>query len=468
MSLAPVGGILVETITIDGMDEHDFRHSIENMLRLDQVDEAIERLRVLLEPCAGKGGILPARFLEVKSSDIEFAGWHKLTERLSDHDRPSNPISAIGITLADARNLGGPGPSGGRLPPFIKTFYFGDDAFPFSIASRDDLLDGYTREGFEWEADYQATDVTLSIKGIDDLYGAVVELEERLFERANPSEDEVRAGSIGACYIAALIHQSLRETIREKGLPRPLCVLVACDGVYPFFDAPVVGSEDPVAQQPDENSSDDTLSDEVWPSELEGASTADDDDFSDNPRGDASLLATFSRKGTKKPVLVVTDDDVRESAQYIERAEAQWLVVEDRELLTRLQEGTDAPTLTDIAAIGDPAAWGNFDLLDHRAELEDLPTIEPEASLTASNELEDHSDALPEMATPLASTDDHEAPEPLDESFADTELADQQFASPAGHSLRARIKLVEPDLRVTTGDRIRAMFRRLRKLFFRR
>jgi len=45
---------------------------------------------------------------------------------------------------------------------------------------------------------------------------------------------------VRACYLAVLIHQALREAVRQHGLPRPLCVLAACDGVYPFFDVDAV------------------------------------------------------------------------------------------------------------------------------------------------------------------------------------------------------------------------------------
>ncbi|MEP6868532.1 MAG: hypothetical protein ABJA20_08445 [Novosphingobium sp.] len=453
----------METITIDGMDEHAFRHSIENLLRLDQVDEALEKLRLLLEPVAGAGRILPERFLTVSSSDIEFVGWHKLAKRLSHHDRSTSPITAIGITLADARNLGGPGPSGGRLSPFIKTFYFADDAFPFSIASRDDLLDGYTRDGFEWEADYQASDVTLSIKGIDDLYGAVIELEERLFDIGNPDPAEVRAGSIGACYIAVLIHQALRETIREKGLPRPLCVLVACDGVYPFFDAPVVGCEEPADPEIDNGPSDDEFADEVWPTALECASPADELEFAGVLRGDASLLATFSRKGTKKPVLTVNDDDVREAAQYIQLAETHWLVVEDRDVLTRLPDGA-------VASSDDaPGAWTDYEALEQSVELAGGVIDEPEAASLAALPPAPHEERLADDMPFHPLTGAELSSGPLEISLAtEMNLPDEQFVAPASHSLRARIKLAEPDLSKTRRDRVGALIDWLKRIIFHR
>ena len=426
----------METITIDGMGEHDFRHSIEDMLRLDQVDEAIEKLRGLLEPHAGAGGFLPARFLEVSSSSVEFAGWHKLAERLRGHDRPSFPISAIGVALADARTLGGPGPSGGRLQPFIKTFYFSDDAYPFTEATRADLLEGYSREGFGWQGDYQATDATLSIKGIDDLYGAIVELEDRLFDSADPPEDAIRAGSIGACYLAALIHQALRETIRKNGLPRPLCVLAACDGVYPFFDAPVAGCDECAAA--------DSVPEDVWPNELEGAVPADDDDGDgdgeDDLPGEASLLGALSHLRTKTPVLVLDEADALESARYTEMAGSQRMVVEDELDLKGLLHGLPPAELVDDGAF-DPAG-------DVPEDLVGIELAQPEAPDAGDSPVEE------EAAQDPADAWNPFQPPP----------GPGQLAALTGSTLRARIYQAAPDPAPTLRDRTRAILDWLRRM----
>ena len=455
----------MEIITIDGMVEHDFRHSIEDMLRLDQVDEAIARLRDLVATCCGPHEVLPPRFLEVTSADIEIGGWHRLADRVLDHDRPGHPISAIGVTLADARALGGPGPSRGRLAPFIKTFYFSDDAYPFSDATRDDLLDGYSRDGFEWQGDYQATDATLSIKGIDDLYGAIVELEDRLLARPNPSAEEIGAGTIGACYLAALIHQALRETIRKKGLPRPLCLLAACDGVYPFFDAPVAGSdectvEEPVAVPPRESGS----------SESDDLGMADDDEPGEDIPAEGSLLTLVSRKGTKAPVMVLGEEDAMESARYSEMAGAQRLGIDDAQVLEELLEGIGVAEFADGAAVGEDEMWGEPGV---SADVEDFrPAVA--SSGDAHDEPGPHDDAAEHdrSASAVCHYPDFAEvfPERLEDDAltADADVAEPQFAPPASHSLRARIKLAEPDRRNTFADRKSGFVDWLRRLVFRR
>lgn len=468
----------MEIITIDGMVEHDFRRSIEDMLRLDQVDEAAARLRALLVPCTGPSEILPPRFLEVTAHDVQIAGWDRLGDRLLDHDRAGHPITAIGITLADARALGGPGPYRGRLKPFIKTFYFSDDAYPFSNAARDDLLDGYSRDGFEWQGDYQATDATLSITGIDDLHGAIVELEGRLLDRLNPPEDEIRAGTIGACYLAVLIHQSLRDTIRKKGLPRPLCILAACDGVYPFFDAPVAGSDEYQAADPVE-----PAAGELLPGALGELCPADEEEPGEDLPGEASLLGLISRKGLKAPVMVLGADDANEAARYAEMAEAQRLGLEDDQALQDVLEGIHVSQLAQAAANAEDTDWGEPDVLRQRAELEESlalviparPEQSPDSLWPA--EPRDHPTAQDiwdedeRTAEGFAENPDRLGPRsaPLNDPEAATrEAAEAPHLPPASHSLRARIKMAEPDTNDTLRDRLSAAWIRVTSLIFRR
>jgi hypothetical protein len=224
--------LLVESITIDGQGEEDFRRSIEAMLRRGQADAAAEKLRALIEPYAGS--ILPARFRSITSADVRLTGWRDLAHRIGEHDRPGHRISAVEITAGTAD------PQRGRPGPHLATRYFSDEAYPFSEASRRDLLHGYGAGGGVWQGHPEGGDTALSIEGIADLYDAVERLEAQLMDSPEPDEDHIRAGSLGACYLAVLIHQAVEDAIDRGGLPRPLCVLAGTGEVYPYFDAPVV------------------------------------------------------------------------------------------------------------------------------------------------------------------------------------------------------------------------------------
>ena len=226
---------------IDGLSEEDFRRSIQNRLREGKAGSAIARLRVLLAPFAQDGGILPERFLTVGPADLILTGWDHLGEAIVRHDRPGRPVNAVSIAF------GWPGDDipepdeQGYLRPCIETSYYNDDAFPFSQSRRDDLLDGYSFDGCTWSGDPEATDNAIGVDGIDDLNGALAELEAHLLASEEPDEVGLRAGSLGACLLSALLVQAVTERIERDGLPRSLCVTAGSSGVYPYFDAPLTG-----------------------------------------------------------------------------------------------------------------------------------------------------------------------------------------------------------------------------------
>jgi len=411
----------VDTITIDGVDEHAFRHTVEDMLRFDEIEDALTQLRALVEPYAGT--LLPARFRDVCPADIEITGWDKLASRLPGYDRPHFPITAIGVVLADARVLGGPGPKDGRLAPYVKTYYFSDDAYPFTNAARDDLLDGYSRDGFGWQGDYAASDITLSVKGIDDLHGAIIALEDRLLDRLQPDPEELRAGAIGACFVSALIHAALRTAIRTRALPRPLCVLAACDGVYPFFDAPVAGW--------DECGIDAALP-EAWPSELDDGTVREGADAAEVGHGEASLLEIRSHREAKHLALAIGDEDVLAAARFAEEAGAQRLAMTDDNALKGLFHGVP------VAPLDDQPEW--------TGDESELPveTLPPEHLVEA-----------PAVEEPLA--EDVPLVEPANpydprEQFR---IAEAAQAFPTGRGLRQKLKEAEEAAPPPLSARIR-------------
>ena len=229
------------TIVIDGLNEEDFRRSIQNRLREGKLAPAIARLRALLAPFAQAGGMLPERLLTVTAGDLVLTGWDALAAAVSRHDRPGRPVNAVSIAFGWAGEEVPEPDAQGQLKPHLETGYFNDDAFPFSLSSRDDLLEGYSFDGCTWSGDPEATDTALGVEGIDDLYGALALLEARLLASDEPDAAGLSAGSLGACLLSALLIEAVTRQIERGGVPRPLCVTAGSNGVYPYFDAPVVG-----------------------------------------------------------------------------------------------------------------------------------------------------------------------------------------------------------------------------------
>lgn len=270
-------------ITLDGLGEEEFRRSIEMRLRRGLGGPAIERLRTLIAPYVGSGGLLPDRFLTVTPDDFYFYGWESLGESVSRHDLPGRPITALSIAFGWPGEEAPVPDAEGRLPPCIEVGYYTDESFPFSQSARDDLLEGYSYHGCTWSGDFVAADKALSLGGIDDLNGALARLEAELLASEDPDEDGIRAGSLGACLLSALLFRAVEQRIERDGLPRPLCVMSGSSGVYPYFDAPVVGMAEDA---------------------LKGAETADH--ALPGPRY-SSLLMTSIPRARKRAVLVLED-----------------------------------------------------------------------------------------------------------------------------------------------------------------
>jgi len=430
--------MLVDSITIDGLDEHEFRRSIENMLRHGEADGAASRLRALLEPYARDGGILPARFLSVSSRDVTIRGWDRLADRMAQYDRPPHRVSALSIAVVDTDpdgNVARPDEAG-RLTPYVETGYYCDEAYPFSEADRNDLLDGYSLYGCEWQGNFEASDSTLAIDGIDDLYGAVAQLEARLINSREPAIDEICAGSVGACYLSVLVHQAVRDRISSDGLPRALCVMAGSNGIYPYFDAPVISSEE--------------YREKVAVTTLDAAPTrALDSGEAESPvmaEGDyESLLTMQSRKGKKKPVLVLDAAETANKAREEELAAAAAAQVTEVARHTAVNLLKDLETFypseqeepfghsaspNDAEFFENMAASTEADdgLVDHAFESNyagpanpyALPA-EPEASCAEEDLYEDEEDAAapPEVAktAPAPAPEPEPAPEPVAEKF---------------------------------------------------
>ena len=290
----------MSTIVLDGLNEEDFRRSIENRLREGSAGAAIARLRALLAPYAGPRGILPERFLTVKAADLILSGWDALGDAVCRHDQPGRPVTAISIAFGWPGDEVPAPDAEGHLRPHVETSYFSDNAFPFSQSGREDLLEGYSFYGCNWSGDSEATDTVLSLEGIDDLHGALARLEARLLASDEPDEEAIRAGSLGACLLSALLVQAVGERIGRGELPRPLCVMAGSSGVYPYFDAPVAGMPEDVRKAADA---------------LEEAAAAEIG--APVPRYSSLLMAGIPR--AKKRAVLVLDESSDELANRIAR-----------------------------------------------------------------------------------------------------------------------------------------------------
>ncbi len=310
--------LLVEPIIIDGLSEEQFRRSIEDMLRYGDAEGAAERLRRLIAPFAGEAGPLPMRFLAVNPGDVRIGGWGDLPDQVDKYDRPDHPVSAISIAICEPEKRPARSEVADWLSPCVETSFFSDEAYPFAEADRADLIDGYSSFGCEWASDTEGQERTLTIEGVEDLFGAIANLEFNLLDSEEPDAHAIAAGSVGSCYLGVLVHQAVCETIRTSNLPRPLSVMAGSTGVYPFFDAPVMTCDEYLAKGTINHIKRAVVAAPVEPDAV-ATSHGDDeeDEFEQN-----SLLNVGARKLRKQPVLMLAMAELE--ASYDDMARAQF------------------------------------------------------------------------------------------------------------------------------------------------
>jgi hypothetical protein len=198
-------------------------------------------------------------------------------------------------------------------------------------------------------------------------------------------------------------------------------VLAACDGVYPFFDAPVAGQDETVVVQAEESAdaAEDAF-DEEWPDDPDDLPAGLRSQPADLPSPEASLIALVSRKGTKAPVLMLDDAANEDAARYTEMASAQRMLIEDETKLKGVLAGVEHdPTLTFESEV----------LIDEEEDLALWEEPEPAAALL------DHDLEVPsELPDPLTALPP--APE-----FVEPPVV----AAPVANSFRARLKPAEAE-----------------------
>ncbi|TCM40054.1 hypothetical protein [Novosphingobium sp. ST904] len=221
-----------DAVTIDGMSENQFRTAIEAMLREGRADEAARRIKDELVFLCGEGLPLPARFRFIASQDVIVTGWDRLIRRIAELDRPGDPVTAIAMDICPAIAAASADP--GR--PFYETAYYTDRAWPFSTAGRSRLAQAFAMPEVPWQGAFEDNDDTLGVTGLEDLH-AVIAAMRKLCTAGMATAEEQRACTVGACHLAVLTHQALRDKAMAEGLPRPMAVLVGGHGGYPAFEA---------------------------------------------------------------------------------------------------------------------------------------------------------------------------------------------------------------------------------------
>jgi hypothetical protein len=238
----------------------EFLKELQGLMRSGAAETALERARAKLGEVECANQRLVALAMESDFRGIALKGWHELGARFEELDagNPEEPITALGIDFSWPGHTGIEPGADGKLAPHIETNYYSDlPALAFSASARDALLSGYSAYGSEWQGAFKDIDGLIEVEGLEALYGAVQQADG--YRGKDDADGDAHA--LAAAISAILLHLAVKHTVEQRGLPRPLAVIVGSNEDYPFFDAPVVtydeaaeGDDLPVPQFGHDNS----------------------------------------------------------------------------------------------------------------------------------------------------------------------------------------------------------------------
>ena len=217
------------------------RHALETLLRDGFAEDAADRLEEALLALGEMGHPIVPLCEAVAVNGIELHGWDQLAAGFTRLYRSEFPITAVGIDLSNHAEVPAGEPAG---EPYVETNFYSDKAFPFSTASRADLVAAYNGGKSDWVGAFEDIDSTISTVGFAALNTALMDLQNRIHSGEAVDGADHDAWFIASAYQAVILHLAVRDKILRSGLPRPVAVLVGSNESFPFFDAPVVSTDE--------------------------------------------------------------------------------------------------------------------------------------------------------------------------------------------------------------------------------
>lgn len=163
--------------------------------------------------------------LETGPEAVTISGWEELVEAIKDHE--GEPIS--GVTLAIANEADRAFEKGQLHHPYMMLGLYTDEAFGFSSATEQDLLQQMrTEDGPAWAGFDEDIEVYLDLDGIDRLNTALLHHKQRHFFRdGKPEEAPSRYVEyvLGCWWRSLLFHQAVSTECAIHGLPGGIPVL---------------------------------------------------------------------------------------------------------------------------------------------------------------------------------------------------------------------------------------------------
>jgi hypothetical protein len=201
---------------------------IEEMRELLCAGRAAEADARLTAELAGFEGAIARLCKATPAADVVLEGWDDLLPILAEWEGP--PVTAITLGLTNPPDL--VFEAGKTHEPDLLLGLYSDEAFPFSGASRADLLAECGKEIPAWAGAEEDVEFYCTLSGLAELNTALINCKHRRFLRDGRDGVEGRAPGgyveyvVGSWLLATRFLQATERAVAEHGLPAG-CKLIA-------------------------------------------------------------------------------------------------------------------------------------------------------------------------------------------------------------------------------------------------
>lgn len=276
-------------------EQREFVTQVQTMLRDGKPGEALSLARRHMKTVAEVDETLAELALDVTPDDLELLGWDDLPARLNDFDRRGIKITAVQVDFSNRCHSGREPDEDGLMAPDLETTYYVDSKyFDFTASDRAAMAAAYEDGGTPWQGNFEDIDYLFEVVGMEALYGAVQQRDERRDRDSAAGDSFVIAATI--CQV--LVHLRIKDSIENGRLPRTLAFMVGSNEDFPFIDAPVItfpGSEALRNPEPD-------------PAPEEEEALAAENDIEPEPEPDPAPSGTELRRQLIDPDAIELED----------------------------------------------------------------------------------------------------------------------------------------------------------------
>lgn len=187
---------------------------------------------ILITDLASLGTDFAAQCAALRREDVELSGWAELIDAMAMFE--GEPITGMTLGLANDPDLNFE--KGVLHAPYLLLGLYTDEAFGWSAASREDILDQCGAECPQWAGCEEDIEVYLEILGLDTINTALIHHKHRFFLR-DGDPDTAPLGYVEyvlASWLRALrFHQAAAAQIALHGLPGGIPVVTGTVDVRP-------------------------------------------------------------------------------------------------------------------------------------------------------------------------------------------------------------------------------------------